>query len=174
LHPPEFLEDRANRRFFEIPANNATGGIRLNIKGRESQGTVEQGQAAELLDFLVDELRQVRNADTGEPLVKDIVVTRRQYRGAHVDKLPDLLVTWNRSAPIERVRSDAIGELSREHLDNRTGDHTPDGICILAGDGVATRGEAAPIKTADLAPSIARFFGIELRDHDGQPFDLRA
>ena len=67
-----------------------------------------------------------------------------------------------------------IGELSREHLDNRTGDHTPDGICILSGHGADVRGEAAAIKTADLAPSIARFFGIELRDHDGRPFELRA
>ena len=83
-------------------------------------------------------------------------------------------MTWNRAAPIESVRSDAIGELYRENLDNRTGDHTPDGICILSGHGVNVRGESAAIGTADLAPSIARFFGVELRDHDGQPFELTA
>jgi predicted AlkP superfamily phosphohydrolase/phosphomutase len=174
LHPPRFLGDHANRRFFEVYANNATGGVRLNIQGREGNGTVDPSEADELLRFLATELRKVRNADTGEPLVTDIIVTREEYAGAYLDKLPDLLVTWNRNAPIERVRSDTIGELSREHLDNRTGDHTPDGICILAGHGAAVRGEAAAIKTADLAPSIARFFGIELRDHDGRPFELSA
>jgi predicted AlkP superfamily phosphohydrolase/phosphomutase len=156
-----------------VYANNASGGVRLNIKGREGSGTVEPGEADELLRFLTTELRKVLNADTGEPLIKDIVVTRREYSGVYLQKLPDLLVTWNRNAPIERVRSDTIGELSREHLDNRTGDHTPDGICIISGRGVDVRGEADPIRTADIAPSIARFFGIELREHDGQPFELR-
>jgi predicted AlkP superfamily phosphohydrolase/phosphomutase len=144
----------------------------LNIKGREGSGTVEAEEADELMRFLETELMKVVNADTGEPLIKDIVVTREEYSGAHLEKLPDLLVTWNRNAPIERVRSETIGELSSEHLDHRTGDHTPDGICILSGYGVDARGEAAAIKSADLAPSIARFFGIELREHDGRPFEL--
>jgi predicted AlkP superfamily phosphohydrolase/phosphomutase len=172
LHPPKFLGDHANRRFFEVYANNASGGVRLNIKGRERSGTVDPTEAEGLLTYLATELRQVVNADTGEPLVQDITVTRREYSGAHLDKLPDLLVTWNRSAAIESVRSDTIGALTREYLDNRTGDHTPDGICILHGPGVDGRGEALTIRTADLAPSIARFFGVELRDHDGAPFDL--
>jgi predicted AlkP superfamily phosphohydrolase/phosphomutase len=158
-----------------VYANNASGGVRLNLKGREGRGTVAAGEEATApLRYLAMELRKVRNADSGEPLVADIVVTRDVYSGSHVAQLPDLLVTWNRSAPIERVISDTIGEVSREHLDHRTGDHTPEGICVVAGHGMRARGEAAPIRTADLAPSIARFFGIELHDHDGQPFDLRA
>lgn len=172
LHPPKFLGDHANRRFFEVYANNASGGVRLNIKGREGSGTVEPGEADKLLGFLTKELMKVVNADTGEPLIKDIVVTRKEYSGAYLEKLPDLLVTWNRNAPIERVSSDAIGELSQEHLDNRTGDHTPDGICILWGHGIDAGGEAPAVRTADLAPSIAHFFGVELCDHDGRPFEL--
>lgn len=174
LRPPQFLGDHANRRFFEVYANNATGGVRLNIQGREGSGTVAPGEVDELLRFLVTELRKVRNADTGEPLVTDVIVTREAYSGAYLDRLPDLLVNWNRNAPIERVWSETIGELAREHLDHRTGDHTPEGICIIAGQGAVTRGEAPPIRTADLAPSIARFFGVELREHDGRPFELGA
>jgi predicted AlkP superfamily phosphohydrolase/phosphomutase len=172
LHPPKFLGDHANRRFFEVYANNASGGVRLNIKGREGRGTVEPAEADELLRYVTTELRKVVNVDTGEPLVRDIVTTRMEYSGAYLDKLPDLLVTWNRNAPIERVRSGTIGELSQEHRDNRTGDHTPDGICILSGYGVDVRGEAAAIRAADLAPSIAKFFRVELGDHDGRPFEL--
>jgi predicted AlkP superfamily phosphohydrolase/phosphomutase len=174
LRPPRFLGNHANRRFFEVNANNATGGVRLNIKGREGNGIVDPGEADRLLRFLATELARVRNADTGEPLVKDIIVTREHYSGEYLEKLPDLLVTWNRSAPIDRVVSETIGEVTREHLDRRTGDHTPDGICILAGHGAAVRGELGAVRTADLAPSIARFFGVELRDHDGQPFELGA
>ena len=173
LHTPKFLGDHANRRFFEVYANNATGGVRLNLKGREGRGTVEPADADGLLGFLVAELRKVRNADTGEPLVADVVVTRELYPGPYADRLPDLLVTWNRSAPIERVRSDTIGEVRAEHHDNRTGDHTPDGLCIVSARGGAPR-EAPAVRTVDLAPSIARFFGVELPEHDGRPFELEA
>lgn len=173
LRPPEFLGQHAHRRFFEVYANNATGGVRLNLKGREGQGMVESDEAETLLRYLTVELRKVRNVDTGEPLVADVVATREVYAGAYRERLPDLLVTWNRSAPIERVQSETIGELAREHLDHRSGDHTPDGICIVVGPESRRGNVAAPVQTADLAPSIARFFGVELREHDGQAFELR-
>jgi predicted AlkP superfamily phosphohydrolase/phosphomutase len=174
LRPQKFLGNHASRRFFEVYANNASGGVRLNIRGREGRGTVDPADAEQILSYLAMELGKVRNADSGEPLVRDIVVTRKHYSGAYLERLPDLLVTWNRNAPIRKVRSDTIGELLQEHVDNRTGDHTPDGVCIIAGPGVAARGEAPCVRTADLAPSIARFFGVELRDHDGQLFELGA
>lgn len=172
LRQPRLIGGRGDRRFFEVYANNATGGVRLNLKGREGQGVVEPDEAEEVMQYLVRELRAVVNGETGEPLVEDVVVTRERYRGPFADRMPDLLVRWNRSAPIRSVRSAAIGELTHEYLDNRTGDHTPDGFCVIAGPGVRSGIEGAPIATADFAPAVAAFFGVELARHDGRPFPI--
>lgn len=172
LRPGVFLDDHRHRRYFEVYANNATGGIRLNMKGRESDGCVEAEEAEALILRLTAELRSIVNVDTGEPLVADVIVTRQWYPGPHLSQLPDMLVRWNRSAPIKRVYSEAIGELSQQYDDNRTGDHTPDGICVVAGSAVGAAGTAPAIRTVDFAPTIADFFGVELGEHDGHAFGL--
>ena len=172
LRQPQLMGGRADRRFFEVYANNATGGVRLNLKGREGNGTVEPDDAEDVIRELIAELRKVVNSETGEPLVEDVIATRDWYHGPHAGVLPDLLVRWNRNAPIRSVRSDAIGELSHEYTDNRTGDHTPDGFCVIAGPGVEPGREGATVRTADFAPSIAAVFGRELKCHDGRVFQI--
>jgi predicted AlkP superfamily phosphohydrolase/phosphomutase len=104
--------------------------------------------------------------------VEDVIATRDWYHGRHAGVLPDLLVRWNRNAPIRSVRSDAVGALSHEYTDNRTGDHTPDGFCVIAGPGVEPGREGATVRTADFAPSIAAHFGRELECHDGRVFQI--
>lgn len=172
LRQPQLMGGRPDRRFFEVYANNATGGIRLNLKGREGQGIVEPDEAEDVIRYLITEIRQIVNAETGEPLVEDVIATGDWYHGPHVSRMPDLLVRWNRNAPIRSVRSETIGELAHEYLDNRTGDHTPDGLCVVAGPGLAAGTEGATVRTADFAPSIAAFFGRELRCHDGRVFPI--
>lgn len=172
LRPATFGGDQQNRRFFEVFANNASGGIRLNIQGREGNGCVARGDVAQLIRHLISELTAIINVDTGAPLVADVVISSEQFPGPHRNALPDLLVCWNRSAPIRTVSSATIGRLTQQHPDNRTGDHTPDGIIVLLGPSVRAGGELPSICTQDIAPSIARFFGLELRDHDGAVFEL--
>jgi predicted AlkP superfamily phosphohydrolase/phosphomutase len=172
LRQPTFVGSQDDRRFFEVFANNATGGVRLNLKGREGQGCVDPDEAEELIRFLITELGRVVNSDTGEPLVEDVISSSDCYQGPHVGKMPDLLVRWNRNAPIRRVRSDAIGELSHEYFDNRTGDHTPDGVCVAVGPGIAAGTTGAAVRTVDFAPTIADFFGLGVARQDGQAFEL--
>ena len=172
LRPQTFVGSQAHRRFFEVYANNATGGVRVNLKGREGQGVVEPDEAEEVIRYLVTEIRKIVNTETGEPLVEDVIITSDWYHGPHVPRMPDLLVRWNRNAPIRSVRSETIGELAHEYVDNRTGDHTPDGFCVIAGPGIEPDSEGAVVRTADFAPSIASHFGCELACHDGRTFQI--
>ncbi|MDH3707229.1 MAG: alkaline phosphatase family protein, partial [Acidimicrobiia bacterium] len=59
------VPDRRTRRFFEVHANNATGGVRLNLKGREGQGLVEPAEARSILEDLRTAILDVCNAETG-------------------------------------------------------------------------------------------------------------
>jgi predicted AlkP superfamily phosphohydrolase/phosphomutase len=172
LRPVTFVGNRQNRRCFEVHANNATGGIRLNIKGREASGTVAAEDAAALQVHLIRELRAIVNTDSGEPLVADVIVSSERYPGMHQDQLPDLLVIWNRSAPIRQVHSATIGTLVQQNPDNRTGDHTPDGFCVVRSLPNARQEMADTIRTVDFAPTIAEFFEVRLRAQDGQVFPL--
>lgn len=169
LHPPRFLGNEAHRRYFEVYANNASGGVRINLKGREAHGLVEPHEYRPLLEYLRDQLRQIVNVETGAPLIEDAIISRTIYDGPSVDALPDLLVRWNRATPIRRVRSDAIGTLVQESADGRTGDHTPDGIFIARGPGISARGDVGPVRAADFAPTIAARFGRTLGQTDGRP-----
>ena len=172
LRPAPFVGDRQGRRYFEVFANNATGGIRLNIEGREGHGLVARSDVAAIIQQLKAELFDIINEETGEPLVEDVVISGERYPGPYEDALPDLLVLWNRSGPIRTVSSPAIGRLSQQYPDNRTGDHTPDGLMVLAGPTIAAVGELPLIRTEDIAPSIAHFFGLALSDSDGEVFEL--
>jgi predicted AlkP superfamily phosphohydrolase/phosphomutase len=167
-----FVGRYEKRRFFEVYANNATGGIRLNVRGREGHGSVAPEDSARLIRWLTIELKKIVNTDNGEPLVSDVVVTSDRYPGPHQGLLPDLLVLWNRSAPIRCVRSDSIGRLVHEPADNRSGDHTPDGFCLITGPHADLLGGSRTIATTDLTRAIARHFGFSL-DHGTDPGTVR-
>lgn len=168
LHPPRFLPHPAERRFFEVYANNAAGGVRLNLQGREAGGRVAPREAGALLAWIADELRRVVNAETGEPLVDEIVAAQERYPGPYASVLPDLLAVWNRRAPIRVVRSPAIGTLMLEAVEGRTGDHTADGVFLARGPGVRARGRVDGVQIADFAPTIAAWFERDIGPGDGR------
>lgn len=167
-----FQPNRPGRQFFEIFANDRTGGIRINLAGREARGMVRPEDYSDLCARLVADLREVENAETGEPLIADIVLTHEHYRGAYLDQLPDILVTWNRSAPINVARSPKIGTVDTTGLlQLRTGDHHPVGRFFATGDGWPHQRLNRTVNAEDFAPTIARLFGLSPGRCDGQVID---
>jgi predicted AlkP superfamily phosphohydrolase/phosphomutase len=153
--------DRSTRRFFEMKTNNATGGVRINLVGRESHGLVQSGAEYDALcGQLTEDLLAMRNADTDEPLVQEVLRTDQIYHGERLSKLPDLLVQWNRSSPIVRATSPKTGFIENRHLSARTGDHKPFGMYIASGSSVQPGRLPAAVSVADLAPMIATILGI--------------
>ncbi|HXY94530.1 MAG TPA: alkaline phosphatase family protein [Acidimicrobiia bacterium] len=158
------------RRFFMVPNNEAYGGIRLNVKGREPRGRIRPGPEFDAtMDLLCDELRAVRNADTGEPVFSELIRTREVYEGPLLDTLPDLLAPWSRRAPIRGVRSPTIGEIRGVTRSRRTGDHRPGGLAVVRHPGGAAESLPDAVPVVDLAPTVASWFGVELVDVDGTP-----
>jgi hypothetical protein len=51
------------------------------------------------------------NPDTGHRIVDAVLRSGIIYKGKYLDRLPDLLVVWNRNSTISAVASPAIGEL---------------------------------------------------------------
>lgn len=169
---------REERKFFEILANNSTGGVRVNLKGREAQGIVEPGEEYDrLLDQLIADLSEVVNMDTGKPAISGFAKTRDLYKdGESMDKLPDLLVDWNKDAgytgDIRKVYSPKTGEIEHDAQHMRTGDHGKTrGMFLAVGPHVTPghRNELASV--LDMAPTIASLLGTSMESFDGQPID---
>ncbi len=121
---PGIYNDKPHRYFFEVLNNYATGAIRFNLKGRESRGLLDRGS-----DFdrycvrLEQDLMQIVNTESGEPLIKRFLRVDEMHDGPMRDLLPDILLEWNKSAPIREIESPLFGKMKLPYR-ARTGDHT--------------------------------------------------
>jgi predicted AlkP superfamily phosphohydrolase/phosphomutase len=68
------------------------GRIYVNLEGREPGGTVSRADFPALADELRDRLRDLRDPQTGSPMVKDVYRAGEIYRGPLFGRAPDLLV----------------------------------------------------------------------------------
>ena len=168
LHHGALVPDRKSRRFFAIPNNPHSGAVRINLVGREAHGVVEARDYDAVCAGLRDALFTLRCADTGAPYVRAVVRARDLYSGPYLDELPDLLVDWNRDAPIKAVSSPATGTLEVPLVVARTGDHSNEGLLVARGRGFAARREPRAVDIADLGPTIAALFGVTLDGVDGR------
>jgi predicted AlkP superfamily phosphohydrolase/phosphomutase len=162
------------RRFFPIPNNDVCGAIRINVRGREPAGHVAPGREFDqICDMLESELATWTNLETGEPLVRRVVRVETCYDGPARDRLPDLLVEWNRTAPIRSIGAPRYGRIDEEYVGARTGDHVPGGLLVARGPGIQPGRRTDAISMVDLAPTIAAAVEVDLPGVDGTTqFDL--
>ncbi len=150
----------ADARAFYVPNNDLTPAIRINIKGRDPQGLVAEGDACEeLCEFISARLRELINPATGKPAVRKVSRTRDLYRGRHLEILPDLTAMWSDEAPIEALYSPGYGTVTGGHHDLRSGGHGAEGLLIIR-DPAGRPIEAGEASGRDLAPSILELMGV--------------
>jgi predicted AlkP superfamily phosphohydrolase/phosphomutase len=156
------------RPFFGVPNNDVHGAIRINVRGREPAGQVAPGREYDqMCDRLEHELATWTNLETGEPLVERVVRIETCYPGPERDALPDLIVDWNRRAPIRSIGAPRYGRIDQEYNGLRTGDHVPDGVLVTRGPGIQPGRRTDAISMVDLAPTIAAAVDVDLPNVDG-------
>ena len=162
--------DRSTRKCFLVPTNDNCAGIRVNLIGREPSGIVQPGAEFDAFcDSLESDLTEIINVETGRPLVHEVLRTAEEFPGEHQGGLPDLLIRWDRGAPVRKVASDKIGNLEREYGGIRTGDHRNPGRFYACGPGIVAGELAGSVAVTDFAPTIAALLDVELPDVDGKP-----
>ena len=71
------------------------GGLYLNIKGREAQGTVAPGkEAAELTRELIAKMQAITDPDNGRSVMYQAYATRSLYKGPYLDAAPDIITGY--------------------------------------------------------------------------------
>jgi len=155
----------ATRVFCQSAAN---GGLRVNLRGRESDGIV----APEDFDAVREEVRtallQLADPATGRKVVRAVHLREEIFRGPHLEDGPDLLVETNDPYGIVEGIAGAVIVPAGRHAGERTGNRTRMGIFILAG-GPARRGAAVPtLDVCDVAPTLLHLMELpEPADVDG-------
>jgi len=153
-------------RAFQVPNNEMTPALRINLAGRDARGTVRPGgDYAALRDFLAARLRALINPATGRAALDDVSLTDELYPGDRRDVLPDLTGYWSAEAPIEALYSPGYGTVVGAHRDYRTGGHAPQGFLYVSG----AAGRLAGAHIADVAPTVLDLLGVPLPpDLDGR------
>ena len=148
-------------RAFALPSDY-TGAIRVNLKGREPHGTVGPGREYDCLcEELIREFLALVNPATGCRAVSEVFRLRDRYEGPCIDELPDLIVQWEGTHPIDAVCSERVGRVAGVLPDKRSGAHRIHGFLIASGDRIRKTDELASADIVDLAPTILHLQGVE-------------
>lgn len=133
------------------------GRIRINLSGRERDGTVELSQYEETCRTLETLLGECRDPRTGEPAVASIERASTANPLTLAKSESDLLVVWRDvAAAIEHPRLGLIGPVPLR----RTGGHTRHGVAYLAAPGLEP-GERGVHSSSDVAATIVQLLGAE-------------
>jgi len=163
---------RRNRRAFVVPHADINGAIRINLIGREPNGLVRPGaEYDELCDSLTRELYEIVNDETGAPLVRNVRRMRELHPGPFAEDVDDLVVEWNREAPIRSVSSPRMGRLRARQPDGRTGDHHPECFFVIRGRGIGPGEIDHPVAVTDFAPTLCTLLGVSPLDMEGIPIE---
>ena len=162
-------QDWSETRAFSMVAD-AQGWIRINLKGREQLGIVEPGREYDDLCTKISEgLKSYVDADTNEPLVRNIVRASQVFEGERLELLPDLIIQWNEkpSAQHRAITSPRYGTIPwptpGRNPEGRSGNHFPEGFLIATGKGIK-EGAISDAHILDLAPTILNLLGQPVPD----------
>jgi predicted AlkP superfamily phosphohydrolase/phosphomutase len=163
--------ERQSRRYFAIENQDGTGGIRINLKGRESLGMVTAGEEYEsVISHLTNELVQLVDGETGEPMVEQVIRREDIDYDGYGGSLPDLVVKWVKKLPAW-IESPAVGRINPIYY-CRTANHTRMlGLLTAIGPGVVSGPLSDPVRLEDLGPSIAKLLNVPIEAADGRPID---
>jgi predicted AlkP superfamily phosphohydrolase/phosphomutase len=153
----------ARMKCFALPSI-AHGYIRINVQGREASGLVAPESYGAFCDELSHQLRMLRDARSGRPLVKEIVRTRRSPLDGGPDVPdPDLIVFYE-AEPMDVVDSPSLGRIGPVPY-ARTGGHVNRGFAILKAPHCPPRSTLPGGHVRDLAPTILALLGAPPPDY---------
>jgi predicted AlkP superfamily phosphohydrolase/phosphomutase len=124
--------------------------LRLNVIGREAKGMLEPGSkySVAYVESLRRALLELRNHETGDLLVDEVVPIQTIFPGEHSHALPDFSITWRPAPVARRVASPEIGVLEAASHSARGGDHTDFGF-VSVSPSRATRSQMSALPAVE-------------------------
>jgi predicted AlkP superfamily phosphohydrolase/phosphomutase len=161
--------DWRRTRAFALPGD-CHGFVRLNLRGRERDGVVAEGDAAALLDEIAAGLMTFHDTD-GAPSIAAVERIPTSVAGKRrADLFPDLVVRWGErpTAKLQRVVSPVFGEVRRNGAGpGLPGNHAEGAWIIVAPRRGHGRNLGRVPRLVDLAATACLSTGVECPDLPG-------
>lgn len=146
-----------------------SGGLYLNVKGREPEGTVEPKDYDKALDELTEKLKGIKD-DKGRILDAKVYKRKDIHSGEYARFGPDLFVSFNN---YHWGTSELIGYNSLHSYYTPKGPddgaHGSYGFFALVGLGIPQKGKISKADLLDIAPTVLDLFGIPIpQDMEGK------
>ena len=150
------------------------GQIYVNLRGRESGGTVSPGPEADaLLASLSAGLLTIRDPEDGRPIVRSVYKGREIYSGPYIDDAPDLQVGMHEGYRVswQTTLGGAPDGLVYPNMKKWSGDHGGYDFSTTAGVLITNRRLARPDPSImDIAPTVLKYFNVPIpAETDGTP-----
>ncbi len=146
------------------------GQIYVNLSGKRPQGIVEPGkQYQDLREEIAALAEEIRDPRTGERVVERVYRREELYSGPLLEKAPDLVLQSRNWEYMAFGHTDFGARHVIEPIFGMSGHHRPEGILILAGEGVRGSIKLQGASIMDLAPTILYAMGVPIpSDMDGR------
>ena len=146
------------------------GYIRINLKGREKEGIVEQGEEYDnLCNKIIEGLKTFNDEKTREPIIESVNRSDTLFnKGTGFNNLPDILVKWKLKPAADYIKiiSSEYGEVRwpvpGKNPDGRSGNHRFEGFFLAVGKDFKENSTfEKKYHIVDLVPTILNLLNIE-------------
>lgn len=149
---------------FALPSFSE-GYLRINLKGREAQGIVEPRDYHQVVDDICAELRKLKCARTGVPMVKHIIKTREDPLDTNPNLSDaDIVIAWQEEFATDAVEHPKFGRIGPvPHF--RAGSHRHTGFMFASGPGIEKNAPLTEGHALDIAPTILALMDAPVPAH---------
>jgi predicted AlkP superfamily phosphohydrolase/phosphomutase len=141
------LDWEKTKAYVPTPSGN---GIHIVAKSDSQGAGIPESEYIEVRAQLVEELRAVKDPDTGESVIANIWTREEVFNGPNVNLAPDLTLEMRDGGLVSILASEVPFKRREEPL----GAHRPEGVFVAHGPGLKKGARLPELSIMDIAPLL--------------------
>lgn len=143
----------------------SSNGINIRVAEKPGDPGIDPKDYEAFREKLTADLLSLKDPETGEPVIVDVLRREDWFPGRHMKRAPDLTLVLRDNGFVS-IRNFKPALVKRP---SAIGTHHPDGIFMAAGPGIPAAGEVELRKIVDVAPTLLYSAGVAVpSDFEGE------